>query len=103
MKIIIEYLLGDKNKVLEYEALAVAHENGNFGTLFIPDHVFFESLALCHLYEHFSKLGKNKDSNNYLQRIKKNQKRMKKWADSCPANFGHKYYIIEAEVHSITG
>ena len=27
---------------------------------------------------------------------------MKKWADSCPANFGHKYYIIEAEVHSIT-
>ena len=102
MKIIIEYLLGDKNKVLEYEALAVVHENGNFGTLFIPDHVFFESLALCHLYEQYLKTDKNKDNNNYLQRIKKNQKRMKKWADSCPANFGHKYYIIEAEVHSIT-
>jgi tetratricopeptide (TPR) repeat protein len=103
MKIIIEYLFGDKNKVLEYEALAAVHENGNFGTLFIPDHVFFESLALCYLYELFLKSGKNKDNNNYLQRIKQNQKRMKKWADSCPANFGHKYYIIEAEVHSITG
>lgn len=102
MKIIIEYLFGDKNKVVEYEALAVVHENGNFGTLFIPDHVFFESLALCHLYEEFLKLDQKKDNNNYLQRIKKNQKRMKKWAESCPANFGHKYYIIEAEVHSIT-
>ncbi len=103
MKIIIEYLLGDKDKVLDYEALAVVHENGNFGTLFIPDHVFFESLALCDKYEKNISSGQKKDNGNYLQRIKKNQKRMKKWADSCPANFGHKYYIIEAELHAITG
>ena len=30
--------------------------------------------------------------------LKNNQRKMKKWADSCPANFLHKYLLVEAEM-----
>ncbi len=99
MKIILEYLLGDKEKSLEYVVLAKVHENGNFGTLFIPDQVFFESLSLCFVLENSTDKKKNKID---FKRIQKNQTRMKKWADACSENFGHKYHIIEAEIYSIT-
>ncbi|MBF0238946.1 MAG: AAA family ATPase [SAR324 cluster bacterium] len=32
-----------------------------------------------------------------LKEVADNQKKMKKWADNAPANFLHKYYLIEAE------
>ena len=28
---------------------------------------------------------------------------MKVWAENCPANYGHKYYIVEAELARLAG
>ena len=35
--------------------------------------------------------------------MKKNQKKMKKWADRAPTNFLHKYYLLEAELNRVLG
>lgn len=39
----------------------------------------------------------------YKRAVQKNQKAMKKWADNCPANFLHKYLLVEAERARIRG
>ncbi|MEO1431268.1 MAG: serine/threonine-protein kinase PknK, partial [Cyanobacteria bacterium J06633_8] len=38
-----------------------------------------------------------------LDKIDANQKQLKKWADSCPENFLHKYELIQAELSQLMG
>ncbi len=97
---ILQFLLGDKNKALEFSKLADPHEGGVFGMMFIPEHVFFNSLISYSLY--FETEDK-KQKKEYLKQIEKNSKRMKKWAENCEDNYGHKYSIIEGIQFSIDG
>jgi predicted ATPase/serine phosphatase RsbU (regulator of sigma subunit) len=39
----------------------------------------------------------------YSRSLHRNQKRMKKWADNCAANFLHKYQLVEAERARLRG
>ncbi len=35
--------------------------------------------------------------------IEENQKQLKIWVDSCPENFQHKYWLVDAECHRVRG
>lgn len=67
------------------------------GVLYSADYCFYHSLALAALYP-TSPPG---DKKRYWTRIKKNQKKMKKWADNCAENFLHKYLLVAAEMARI--
>lgn len=63
------------------------------------EHVFWQSLTITTSYGQLNK----KQKKHYLKIIKKNQRQLKKWADTCPQNYLHKYYLVAAEVARITG
>ena len=60
---------------------------------------FYYSLALLAQYPS-SKKHKRKQ---FLEKISSNQKLMKEWAYHCPANYQHKYELVEAEKARVLG
>ena len=38
-----------------------------------------------------------------LDRVRENQAKLKRWADSAPMNYLHKFYLVEAEYHRVLG
>jgi len=63
------------------------------------DYNFYYSLILADLYDTCEEEKKGE----YMEQIKTNQKQMKIWADNCPQNFLHKYFLIESEISRISG
>ncbi len=66
-------------------------------SLSVPYFYFYDSLnrlALCH---YLSSLKQKK----HLKKVKKNQKKIKKWMHHAPMNYSHKYKLIEAERYRV--
>ena len=59
---------------------------------------FYYSLSIIAIYNNLPP----KERKHYWKRLKKNQKQMKKWSESCKMNFEHKYLLVEAEIARIT-
>ncbi|NEQ37502.1 MAG: AAA family ATPase [Okeania sp. SIO3I5] len=60
---------------------------------------FYQSIAAieyCRLHSLIS-------NNDYLEKIKFNQAKLKQWAASCHENFSHKYFLVDATVNSFLG
>ncbi|NLL05270.1 MAG: AAA family ATPase [Clostridiaceae bacterium] len=59
-----------------------------------PDHYLFRGLILVHKWD--------KATDEEKSEIKKTltdiRSRLKKWAENCPANFAHKYYLLSAQI-----
>ncbi|MBE9225259.1 AAA family ATPase [Phormidium sp. LEGE 05292] len=69
------------------------------GSVYIPVHNFYASLALLAL----SRTASNKERQEYLQKVAENQKKMQQWADNSPTNYLHKYELVEAEKARLLG
>ncbi|MEJ1936288.1 GAF domain-containing protein, partial [Nostoc sp. NIES-2111] len=67
--------------------------------LAVPVFYFYDSLAQIAIYSSAS----NPKPEHLLNRVIKNQEKMRKWADNAPMNFQHKYELIEAEKFRILG
>lgn len=95
------YIYNYYEKGYNFARIAEPHEGGVFGMRVIPELHFFDSLNCLELY----KITKDSETDNqvYLDQVQKNQERMKVWATNCEANYGHKYFIIEAELDRIKG
>jgi serine phosphatase RsbU (regulator of sigma subunit) len=65
----------------------------------VAQHNFYSSLTLLRLYPN-SDLESQKE---WMEKVKVNQVRMKKWVDNCPENFLHKYLLVEAELAQVLG
>ncbi len=93
------YLFKEYNQSLEQAKLAERYIEGGFGALPLTAHNFYYSLALLALYPHSSKRQKRA----YLKKVISNQKKLKKWAFHAPANYQHKYELVEAEKARVSG
>lgn len=93
------YLKGDYSKALEAVDKCQNYIVGAIGLLYSTDYYFYYSLTLTALYESVTTAEKVK----YLSILKRNQRKMKKWAKNCPENFLHKYLLVEAEIARIEG
>ncbi len=60
----------------------------------IPDHYLFQGLIIIEKWSILSDEEKNKAKDKLLEI----QKRMEYWANNCPANFAHKYYLLSAKI-----
>ncbi len=63
------------------------------------EHNYYSSLIMLALYPEATV----KEQQEYWHKVESNQKQLKNWVDNCPANFLHKYLLIEAEIAKIEG
>jgi signal transduction histidine kinase/CheY-like chemotaxis protein len=78
-----------------------AEENSESSAAYIVavQHTFYQSLAILALYPK-SDINEQKQ---FLKKVSSNQKRMKEWAFHAPANYQHKYELVEAEKARVLG
>ncbi len=69
------------------------------GFIFYPLFFVYDSLAAIALCRESGGIPNRK----IIQKVKKNQKRIRKWAESSPMNLLQKYTLVEAELHGLLG
>lgn len=91
------YLQGDYRGALE-EATAAAKKVDSIKWQIIwAEFIFYYSLAITAIS------GQSIDRRKHWRILNKNRRLLKKWSGACPANFLHKYFIVEAEVARLQG
>ncbi len=66
----------------------------SMGQTYITEHYFYYSLVLLELAWKSSSIKQRE----YRRSIKRNQKKLKTWAQNCEDNFLHKYLLVEAQL-----
>jgi predicted ATPase/signal transduction histidine kinase len=89
------YILEQPEIALQLIESAVPFLGGMFGFTASFEYNFYHSLVLLALFD--------KATDQQKQSITTNQLQLKKWADSCPENFLHKWCLVEAELARVTG
>jgi diguanylate cyclase (GGDEF)-like protein len=95
-KMRILYLYGKYEEAPQLAKEIGQHIKGQVGTLIVPEYYFYYSLILTALM--LDGLIQNRI---YKITLKRNQRKMKKWAKLCKANFQHKYHLVAAESMAI--
>ncbi len=93
------YLFGNYQEAISYADQAQAYLKYSTHLLHVPEMLFYQSLAIAAGIDTLSQ----KERKKYWQVLRKNIRQMKKWADDCPENFLHKYFLMEAERARIEG
>ena len=60
---------------------------------------FYQSIAAIE----YCRLHSLNSNNDYLEKVKLNQAKLMQWATSCPENFSHKYFLVDAAANSLLG
>ncbi len=69
------------------------------GFILLPDYYFYYALTVASLYPY----GNKKEKEHYFEILSKNSDILKKWAESNPDNFQHRYLLVAAEIARIKG
>jgi predicted ATPase/signal transduction histidine kinase/tRNA A-37 threonylcarbamoyl transferase component Bud32 len=93
------YLYGEYAMALDCALKAQELLSSIRGQYLVSEHNFYFSLILAALYPAVSEA----EQKQYWEKLEANQKQMRIWADNCSENFLHKYLLVAAEMHRITG
>ncbi|MBD2340408.1 AAA family ATPase [Calothrix sp. FACHB-156] len=93
------YLFNDFSQAFENSILAEKYLDAGRGQIFVPVFYLYDSLSRLAVYHHFDE----SEQKSILQKVIENQEKMKKWADSAPMNYLHKFYLVEAERYRVIG
>ncbi|HUJ17301.1 MAG TPA: AAA family ATPase [Nitrospirota bacterium] len=99
LKLPLLFLFDDFASALEMSEELQKDRDHLLGMYYLPHHNFYYSLTLTALYP----TGDSRDKRSYWNRLKKNQKTMKTWANNCHANYLHKYSLVAAEMARLKG
>jgi len=91
------YLCGYIKEAQSVYQEAKQHSFASIGTFLSAEYIFFESLI------HLRLAQETQEKEQIFALVEANQQQMKVWADSCPANFLHKYWLVEAELAHLKG
>ena len=92
---ILCYLFDNSEIALENAAKAEEFLDGCVGLINEPIFYFYDSLVQLSVADSASEA--------VLLKVKANQAKMQKWAESAPMNFQHKYDLVEAEKARVLG
>jgi len=98
-KLILLYLHGRYESALEVARRLDRYIDAPIGTMLVPLHFFYYSLALAAVAKNKKAIEKRR----LLKKIRKHQRKMKQWAVLCPENFAHKHDLVEAELAAAGG
>jgi len=96
-KMNLNYIFGKYEESLNDIDEAQKYIGSVLSSPYIPLLYYYDSLIRLSLYDERKRSIKRK----YLKKIKKNQKKLKKWAHHSPENYKHKYFLVVAELASI--
>lgn len=95
----IFYIHGAFRESLEMLQEAEKYEEGLLGQVFRTELPFYRTLGMAALFSSSSPRTRRRFSRRMHQDIRQ----MKKWAEDCPENFLHKYYLMDAERERVSG
>ncbi|WP_432809661.1 trifunctional serine/threonine-protein kinase/ATP-binding protein/sensor histidine kinase [Pantanalinema sp. GBBB05] len=98
-KTILLYILKDYTQAATYARQAEPYHGNMVGFMQFVEYNFYYSLALLATYESADSEQKAQD----LEKITCNQTHLKGWANHAPANYQHKYDLVEAEKARVLG
>ncbi len=98
-KLLLNWMFGNYAAAYELTDNVMEHIEGTLGSLIHPVSLFYASLARISYLPQAGWFLKKR----ILFRVARNQGKMKKWAHHAPANFQHKYHLVEAELARIRG
>ncbi|MGI6777016.1 MAG: helix-turn-helix transcriptional regulator [Acetivibrionales bacterium] len=93
-KIQLCYMAGNYRDALSAAQNAQPFANAILGFMTSAEYNFFHSLTITALYGELSA----RDRRIYCKILKKNQRKMKRWSETCKENFLHKYLLVAAEI-----
>jgi PAS domain S-box-containing protein len=92
-KLYLCYLFGRYDLAKENAEKAQQYLGGATATLLIPLLNFYDSLTLLARYN----FADDSQQREILERVNHNQQKMQLWANQAPANYLHKFYLVQAE------
>lgn len=92
-KTILLYLLGDYALAATYAKDAEDFQWNMVGFMQFVEYNFYYSLSLLAIYPEATP----EKQKQYLEKVAENQSKLKDWAEHAPANYQHKYNLVEAE------
>jgi len=98
-KAIIAYLDASLSDAIAFADRAEQYVQTAAGLPLTAIHNYYQSLSLIAHYPQASE----SDRPSLLEKVETNQERMRTWANHCPANFAHKYELVEAEKARVLG
>ncbi len=97
-KLQVLYLYGEVEAALELTLEIEKSLQFIQGLISVTEYYFYSSLVLIANLDRFSA----SEQEQFLEKVKTNQEKFKTWSDNCPANFLHKYLLVEAEIARIS-
>ncbi|MFB2967510.1 AAA family ATPase, partial [Aerosakkonema sp. BLCC-F183] len=99
MKTILAYFFKAPSLALANAKTGEKYAGIGVGLLLSAEYNLYFSLALLAVYPNTEK----EQQDEYLNKVEANQENMKLWAHHVPANFQHKYDLVEAEKARVLG
>ncbi|MHC5768728.1 MAG: ATP-binding sensor histidine kinase [Nostoc sp.] len=93
------YMFGKLELAVEAAIAAENYIGGATGLFIVPLCYTYDSLAHLAIYSQVCEAQQQ----HILQRVAKNQEKMKKWANHAPENHLHKFYLVEADRYRVLG
>ncbi len=100
-KLVLGYLFQAYSLAYESAKIGEDYIDTAKGTPFGPVFYFFDSLVRLAMFTS-NDIEAEKQA-NLLEKVTANQGKMKNWADHAPMNYGHKFYLVEAEKARVLG
>ncbi|MBE9125432.1 MULTISPECIES: AAA family ATPase [unclassified Coleofasciculus] len=98
-KLILNYYFQNFEQAVDYAEITEQYLDGVTGLVVVPLLCFYDSLARLAVYPN----SPASQPTSLLEKIRSNQEKMQKWAEHCPMNYLHKFYLVEAESQRILG
>ncbi|NQE35800.1 trifunctional serine/threonine-protein kinase/ATP-binding protein/sensor histidine kinase [Microcoleus asticus] len=105
-KSILSYLFKEFAAAVENASIAEKYKASAPGHMTVAVHNFYYSLALLAQYPDVrdqAESGRESEQQEALAIVELNQEKMKGWAYHTPANYQHKYDLVEAEIARVKG
>ena len=105
-KAILSYLFKEFAAAIENASIAENYKASAPGHMTVAVHNFYYSLALLAQYSNAqfqAESGRESEQQEALAIVELNQEKMKGWAYHAPANYQHKYALVEAEIARVKG
>ncbi|MBO3462984.1 trifunctional serine/threonine-protein kinase/ATP-binding protein/sensor histidine kinase [Aetokthonos hydrillicola Thurmond2011] len=99
LRIQLSYIYGDYADAVKTATINQQTLAANLGFFPVIQYHFYYPLSLTALYT----TATPEEKQSYWDIVEEHQQLIKTWADHCPENFLHKYYLLSAEMAKISG
>lgn len=103
-----EHPENEKYRTIEHAQAAERYLDSVKAMLMVPVFYFYDSLVRLAVFEESPLSAGNQSQSPFsreqiLQKVAANQQKMKEWMQHAPANYLHKFYLVEAEYARVLG